>query len=203
MFKRILFLLSLVASAATAQHTVSGLVTDKDDDKLLLQNVTVYIPEFNRFDVSKEGGTYILRNVGIGTATIHFYLPGYLPQVFPVNTSDSATVVNVQLVKSVRQYHAASQVGSRINTLQPLPFSSMRYSNDDWQRSGAIHPMAAMASLSGVDRITLGNAIQRPVIRGSSGNSVLAYQFGLRMETSTWNPYQDLELNDLSSGGVE
>jgi iron complex outermembrane receptor protein len=203
MFKRLLFLLSLSVTAVSGQHTVSGLITDKHDDKLLLQHVSVSIPEFNRFDFSKEGGTYILRNVGVGIATLHFYLPGYAPLSIAINTADSATVVNIQLEKSALQFSAPSLTAARLNTLQPLPFSSLQVASDEWRRNGAVHPMAALSVLPGVDRITLGNAIQRPVIRGSSGNSVLAYQYGLRMETSSWNPYQDLELNDLSAGTSE
>lgn len=203
MFKRLFVLFSLFATAVTAQHTVSGLITDQDDDKLLLQYVSVSMPEFNRFDLSKEGGTYILRNVGVGIATLHFYLPGYAPLSLTVNTADSATVVNVQLQKSALYYSAPAVVGARINSLKSLPFSSVQYAADDFRRIGTIHPMAGLAAKPGVDRITLGNGIQRPVIRGSSGNSVLAYQFGLRMETSSWNPYQDLELNDLSAGSAE
>ena len=61
----LLFCLFCISYGTKAQHTVSGNISDLKDKTKLLDNVAVFIPDFNRFDISKEGGTYILRTVGI------------------------------------------------------------------------------------------------------------------------------------------
>ena len=86
---------------SSAQHTVSGIISDKSDRTLLLPGVSVYIPEFNLFDISREGGTYILRNVGIGVVHIQYSLIGYKTIVKTINTRDSATVIPVELEPSL------------------------------------------------------------------------------------------------------
>ena len=77
----ILIILFTISNFANAQHTVSGIVSDKADVTLLHEGVTVYIPELNKSDISKEGGTYILTNVGIGTVHIRFSKEGYQTEV--------------------------------------------------------------------------------------------------------------------------
>ena len=51
----ILIILFTISNFANAQHTVSGIVSDKADVTLLHEGVTVYIPELNKSDISKEG----------------------------------------------------------------------------------------------------------------------------------------------------
>ena len=83
-----------IALFANAQHTVSGIVTDKYDVTLLLEGVNVFIPELNKSDVTKEGGTYIVRNVGIGVVHLQFSKSGYKTEVRTISTKDSAVAVS-------------------------------------------------------------------------------------------------------------
>ncbi|HNQ00461.1 MAG TPA: carboxypeptidase-like regulatory domain-containing protein, partial [Bacteroidia bacterium] len=99
----LLFSLLFYSLGTMAQHTVSGNISDSKDKTKLLDNVAVYIPEFNSFDISKEGGTYILRNVGVGVVNIQFTRLGYKTVVKTINTKDSATVVNVEMEPSAME----------------------------------------------------------------------------------------------------
>lgn len=196
----VLLLLSLSVSA---QHTVSGIVSDIADDAVLLDNVSVFIPEFNRFDLTKEGGTYILRNVGIGVVTIQFTRIGYKPVVRSIDTKDSALVINIKMERAVKELNAVSITADRVRSTVSLPWSTAAFTPEELSRPGSVHAMGVLASQPGIDRITLGNGIQRAVVRGLSGSDVVAYQFGSRVDNQSWDEYQDLELNDAGNDAVE
>jgi iron complex outermembrane receptor protein len=195
------FLLSLLS--VTAQHTVSGIVSDKKDNTKLLSEVSVYMPEFNRQDFSKEGGTYILRNVGIGKVTIQFTKVGYRPLVKVIDTKDSATVLNVELEPSAEELQEVSVTADRISSSTALPFATTIVSGSELRKTGVLHPLAALSFNPGIDRITQGNGIQRPVIRGLSGTNIINYQYGVRLENQAWDELQDLEVNDAGTDYVE
>src|SRR5436190_4054419 len=101
--KRILptIILLLSVNIIFAQHTISGLITDRKDNSLLLDEVKVFVPEFERAAESREGGTYILRNIGIGVVHVQFTKPGYRSVMRTVDTKDSATVMNVEMEKDL------------------------------------------------------------------------------------------------------
>ncbi len=204
MIKRILIACFLCwSSTSHAQHTVSGIISEKDDPSKLISDVSVYLPDFERFDLSKEGGTYILKNVGVGTVVIQFTKAGYLPESFVVSTKDSAYVLNVELTPSTQLLQEPSLVSERLSRVEGIPFSVAKYSNPVIRRSGAILPMAALTTRPGIDRITAGNGVQRAVIRGASGSRVTNYQYGVRIEGQTWDPYQDMDVNDLNLSRAE
>lgn len=196
-------MLLLSGLAANGQHTLSGIVTDKSDPAKLIDGVSVYIPEFDRFDVSKEGGTYILHNIGTGTVTVEFVRTGYKPVIRTVSTTDSATVLHVEMEQSSLSWQDVSLLSSRLRLSAHSPFASSVIQADALRRHGALHPMAGLSYEPGIDRSTAGNSIQRPVIRGISGSRIVSHQFGVRMENQAWDAYQDMELHDAGTEFAE
>lgn len=200
-----LFMAGFLLSAAFsyAQHTVSGIVSRKDDPTQLISDVQVYLLVPDRFDITKEGGTYILRDIPVGTYIIQFSKPGYRTVCELVNTEDSAKVINMELEPSSWNPREASLLSAAYMSDKEFPLASVQASDFMLNRYGVAHPMAALALLPGVDRITGGQGIQRPVIRGASGNQVLNYQFGARQLSATWDDRQDLEINTLGLDRAE
>lgn len=66
----------LFSVTGQAQYTLSGIVSDKSDKTKLIEGATLFIPEFNRIDLSKEGGTYIFRNLHQGESMSRSPAPG-------------------------------------------------------------------------------------------------------------------------------
>lgn len=191
---------SLLSATSFGQHTVSGVLSDKSDKTKLLDNVAVYIPEFNRFDLSKEGGTYILRNVGIGLVNIQFTRVGYKTVVKTISTKDSATVLNVEMEPSAIELEEVAITSNSTKLPENIPYPVTTLSADELRREGQMNLLQALSYEQGIDKISLGNGITKPVIRGLSFNRILLHQFGTRIDNQPWDDRHDMGVNE---NGVE
>src|SRR6185369_584550 len=104
MKKLILFILLFsIASGIQAQHTISGIISDKNDPQKKIEGVSVFIPEFQKYEVSKEGGTYMFRDIGSGTINIQFSGVGYKSVIKTINMKDAETVLHVEMEASTME----------------------------------------------------------------------------------------------------
>jgi iron complex outermembrane receptor protein len=193
----------LLASPAFGQISLSGIVSDKSDKSKLIEGAILFIPEFNRIDVTKEGGTYIFRNLHEGRINLQVTKPGYRSRLLQVSLRDSATVVSIELETSLVDLQEVTVTGNRERLPDQVSFALTTLNKDELVRQGAVHVLSALSYLPGVDKITLGNGIQKPVIRGLSFNRLLVYQFGTRIENQPWDDRHDMGVNDNGVDRVE
>ncbi|MFZ7116213.1 MAG: TonB-dependent receptor [Bacteroidota bacterium] len=191
----VLIILFALSAQLQAQHTVSGIVSDKADVTLLHEGVTIYIPELNKSDVSKEGGTYILTNVGIGTVHIRFSKEGYQTEVRTISTSDSAVVVNVELVKSILSPDITSQTSYHgqlpENTILPVNV----YSSKELTKHGSIDILSSLAYNPESEVISDGPGNTHVSIHGSGINRVAYFEEGTKLENNFWDNYYSPGIN--------
>src|SRR6188768_1233032 len=116
-----ILLLSLTAIAASARHSVSGIVTGYRDSAVA--GVSVYIPEFERTDETKAGGTYIIRDIGKGQVHIQFSKLGYKTIVQLINTDDSALVLNVKMEPVMTSPEELTVISGNASLPANVPFA--------------------------------------------------------------------------------
>lgn len=191
----IIILVNLVCSLANAQHTVSGIISDKEDITLLHEGVTVFIPELNKSDISKEGGTFILTNVGVGTVHIRFSKEGYQTEIRTVSTFDSAVVVNVELVRSVLSPEVTTQTGFHsklpMNTILPVNVYSVKELN----KQSSVDLLSSLAYNPETEVVTDGNANTHLSIHGSGVNRISYSIEGNILENNFWDDYYSPGIN--------
>ena len=71
------------------------------------------------------------------------------------------------------------------------------------QQKGAATLMEGLASIPGVAQVSTGTSIGKPVIRGLSGNRVLVYTQGVRLENQQFGEEHGLGLSDSGIESVE
>lgn len=71
------------------------------------------------------------------------------------------------------------------------------------QQKGAISLSEGLSKIPGVSVISTGNSIGKPVIRGLSGNRVLVYSQGVRLENQQFGEEHGLGLNDSGVDSFE
>lgn len=184
-----------------AQHTVSGLISEKEDPGKLLSDVKVIIPEFNRGCLSREGGTYIIRNVGIGIVHLQFSKYGYKTVVKTINTIDSATVINIEMQPGY-SFENLTAFSSDSKSPDEIPFSIDVYSASELKRAGTSSLLKSLAYKPGVDLFSMGN-LQKPVIRGLSLNNLLMVQSGSRINNFSWNELEDYGVTEEGVDRIE
>ena len=201
MKKYLLFLFTVLANTnLIAQHTVSGILSDKKDNSLLLEGVSVAMPECFRTDITKEGGTYLITNVGIGVVAIQFSKDGYQSVLQFVDTKDSAVVLHVELEKIASGRQENTITKENLSLPESHSYSNTVYSLKTLRRINRINNFAALSYTPGFDIIAGSTNIFDPSIRGISSSQIAIYSNGTTQLQSNWNtPF----LSTITSSGIE
>lgn len=196
------FLLGLNVLAGNAQTSISGIVSDEKDKTTLLAGVEIFIPELNRTDFSREGGTYIFRNVAKGVYSLHFYKVGYRIAIQTISALDSGNVLHVELIPfgGTMMPGSIAFSGTAFTELpQQITVSSRSTLND---KPGQ-HLIEQLAISPGLDMQSNGLALMNPGVRGLSGSRIQIRQFGIPLNNFSWNPEQDAGIISAGMGAVE
>lgn len=200
--KNLIFALVVSCTALMqAQNTVSGIITDANNKAL--SGVSIYIQELQKGTISKADGTYIVTNLPSGTISISYSLVGYGTQYKTITSIQKQTVTNVQLVPSIFEMDEVI-VSTAFNKLQSQNVMKVAHETmKNLARKGTSTLIEGLATIPGVSQVATGNSIGKPVIRGLSGNRVLVYSQGVRIENQQFGDEHGLGLNEAGVESVE
>jgi iron complex outermembrane recepter protein len=201
-FFRFSFLLTLLNSiVAQAQNTVSGRITDTNNKAL--SGVSIYIQDLQKGAISKADGTYSLTNLPNGNSTISYTLVGYRTEHKTSIRIQKQTVINVQLATAVFEMDEVI-VSTAFNKLQSQNVMKVEHETiKNLTRKGTATLIEGLATIPGIAQVSTGTSIGKPVIRGLSGNRVLVYSQGVRIENQQFGDEHGLGLNDAGIESVE
>ena len=200
--KNLIFALVVSCTALMqAQNTVSGRITDTNNKAL--SGVSIYIQDLQKGTLSNEDGTYNLTNLPKGTVVISYALVGYGTQLKTVTTNQKQTNVSIQLAPSIFQMDEVI-VSTAFNKLQSQNVMKVAHETmKNLSRKGTSTLIEGLATIPGVSQVSTGASIGKPVIRGLSGNRVLVYSQGVRVENQQFGDEHGLGLNDAGVESVE
>ncbi|HEX8270936.1 MAG TPA: TonB-dependent receptor [Flavobacterium sp.] len=184
-----------------AQNKISGVVTDVN--KAPLVGVSIYMPDLQKGTVTKSDGSYNIANLPSGNIRVLFSYVGYNSQNVALAILQNDTKFDVVLEESVHQMDEVI-VSTAFNRLQSQNVMKVEHATmESLQRSGAATLSEGLATIPGVSQISTGTSIGKPVIRGLSGNRVLVYSQGVRIENQQFGDEHGLGLNDSGIESVE
>ncbi len=200
--KKIIFALVLgLSTLMQAQNTVSGTVTDPNNKAL--QGVSIYIQELQKGTLSDANGNYSLTNLPNGNVSISFALMGYGTQNKTIVNAQRQNRLNVQLEPTIFQMDEVV-VATAFNKLQSQNVMKVEHETiKNLTRKGTATLIEGLATIPGVAQVSTGTSIGKPVIRGLSGNRVLVYSQGVRVENQQFGDEHGLGLNDSGIESVE
>ena len=95
-------------------------------------------------------------------------------------------------------------VSTAFNKIQSQNVMKVEHSSiKELQKKGTATLIEGLATIPGVSQVSTGTSIGKPVIRGLSGNRVLVYSQGVRMENQQFGEEHGLGLNDAGIESVE
>lgn len=193
--------LALVFFNTYAQNTISGVITDNDTQSPL-PYVNIYIPELESGTTTNKNGEFTLNNIPNGKYKILYSYIGYETQ------SDNLTipfdkVLEIKLIPSAIEMDALI-LSTPFHKLQRENVMKVEYEKvSDLQASGAVTLTEGIDNIAGVESISTGIGIGKPVIRGLSSNRVLVYTQGVRLENQQFGAEHGLGLNGSGIESVE
>lgn len=194
-------LLLLAISNLYSQNKIEGVVNEaKTNSKLAYVNV--YIPHLEKGTSTNNNGNFILNNVPSGTYNILFSSIGYETKSMQI-TIPIANSIEVQLMPSAIEMESVI-VSTPFHKLQRDNVMKVEHKNiSDLKTKGAITLADGITNIAGVESVTTGLGIGKPVIRGLSSNRVLVYTQGVRLENQQYGSEHGLGVNDAGIESVE
>jgi iron complex outermembrane receptor protein len=184
-----------------AQNMVSGIITDSNNKAL--QGVSIYIQELQKGTLSDANGNYSLTNLPNGTISISFALMGYGTQNKTIYKVQKQNHLDIQLEPTIFEMDEVV-VSTAFNKLQSQNVMKVAHETiKNLTRKGTSTLIEGLATIPGVSQVSTGTSIGKPVIRGLSGNRVLVYSQGVRVENQQFGDEHGLGLNDAGVESVE
>lgn len=183
---------------AQGQNKISGTVTDAEN--LPKPNVSVYAPEIHKNTITNANGYFEINSVPTGTLKISFSYLGFISQNKSLIITDNETTLNVMLEETHFEMDEVI-VSTGFSKLQSQNVMKVeRETVASLKQKGTTTLVEGLATIPGVSQVSTGTSIGKPVIRGLTGNRVLVYSQGVRIENQQFGDEHGLGLN---SSGVE
>ncbi len=193
-------LFSLGLNAADDQ-TINGRVVDKSTNQPI-PGVSVYLPELNRGVVTDLDGNFHVGALPESSITIQFSFIGYSTKIQKVKAGSNSKLI-IELEESTTNIDEVVISGAYIMSKESSPISIEKVSKDAILRMPSPSLMTALTKTPGVNEISLGPGISKPVIRGLSFSRVLSVYQGARFENQQWGADHGLGLSETGIGNIE
>lgn len=186
---------------ASAQNKVIGTISDNQNKPI--SNINISIPEIHKETSSDENGKYELNNLPSGTFSVVFSSVGFETQSKKITINQKEITLDIVLQETVHQMDEVI-ISTAFNKLQSQNVMKVEHQSvKTLQQKGTSTLIEGLATIPGVSQISTGTSIGKPVIRGLSGNRVLVYSQGVRMENQQFGEEHGLGLNDAGVESVE
>ena len=197
MKKTIQFIIIFTSILSFSQNKLNGKITTEND--IPLQNAVVHITENNSFTETNELGVYTFENVPKGEITLIVHLVGYEQKTKKIN-SISTPELNFTLQEK-EQHLDEVIVSTAFNKIQSQNVMKVEHQSvKEMRKNGNVTLMDGLTETPGVNQISTGTSIGKPVIRGLSASRVLVYAQGIRLENQQFGEEHGL---GLSTSGIE
>jgi len=180
-----LLALALLLVEPTSGDTLSGRVTDSDGAPV--PSAAVLISELHRVATSGADGTFQLADVRPGQYTVIVRHVGFAPFAREVSVH-GPTSLSVTLRRTPVWIEPVSITATRApSAVFGSPLSAAALSEDPLRRNQSVSLAHSLARLPGVNALTTGAQIGKPMIRGLAGGRVLVLANGNRLEDYSWS----------------
>ena len=174
-----------VLASLLAGDTLSGRVTDPDGRAVA--GAAVVVVELHRVALTGSDGRFHFSDIPAGIHTVTVRSLGFAPLARRVTVSGSTTL-DLTLERTSVWVEPVTVTATRAPLdvfSSPLPTEAL--SEDRLRRAQSVSLAHALAELPGINALSTGQQIGKPVIRGLAGPRVLVLEDGSRLEDYSWS----------------
>lgn len=205
--KKIQFILLLVVitNFSVAQNkkpttpiTLSGKITDAKNGSILT-GATIYIHDIKLGAISNSNGNYTLNNINIGNYIVEVSMLGYATIIEKIIINNN-TIKNFTLIAAIANHDAVIVTGTTSatnlkQTAQPINIVK----KTDLLQTTATNIIDALSKrVPGLNNLSTGPAISKPIIRGLGYNRIVVLNDGIKQEGQQWGDEHGIEIDDNS-----
>ena len=192
--------LSILCTNLYAQNTVKGKVLDKATNTAI-PYATIYLPELETGTTTDDNGEFSLELTN-GVFKIIVSYVGFQMQSLNISIPIEESLI-ILLSESVMEMDEVI-ISTPFHKLQSENVMKVEQKKiKELKASGAVTLAEGITSIAGVESVSTGISIGKPVIRGLSSNRVLVYTQGIRLENQQYGAEHGLGINDAGIESVE
>lgn len=205
MKRNILYVLVVLLGATqilVGQNSIIGNIKDAQTKENLV-GVSLYISELKTGTTTNQEGNYQLKQIKNGIFLVEVSFIGYKKRVQRIHLTKD-TVVDFLLYPSVSELQEV--VVTAVTRSTELKWSPVIIKPVDMgllNQNSSTNLVDALKNIPGVNQITTGAGISKPVIRGLGYNRVITLYQGIRQEGQQWGDEHGVEVDEYSIDRVE
>ncbi len=180
MNKKILLLIILISQITLNlfSQNIRGRITDAKSGEAM-PGVIIEIPELEKGTVTNDSGFFKINKIPTGTFKMEIRFLGYKTEIVNVNKKNK-NIVNVKLQRADIETQAVVISGGNFS---PAHTNAVKVQSISLINKPPSESIAGfLTSVPGVDMISKGNGVTKPVIRGLTGTNILVLKDGFRLE---------------------
>ncbi|MDC6351619.1 TonB-dependent receptor [Zeaxanthinibacter sp. PT1] len=192
----------LWGSITVAQYQITGKVTAKNDGTTLEQ-VSVYFPQLEKGTVTNENGEFTIENLPAGSYKLIASYIGFKTYSATVDIPGRQEALEIALLPSAIEMEEVI-VSTPFHKLQRENVMKVEQAGlAELRTKGSMNLSDGITNIPGVESVSTGIGIGKPVIRGLSANRVLVYTQGIRLENQQFGDEHGLGVDDAGIESVE
>jgi iron complex outermembrane receptor protein len=192
----------LLTLNAKAQHKISGNITDEKTNEPLA-GVSVHISDLRKGSSTDKTGFYQIENIKKGNYLVEVSIVGYKTITKNIVISKD-TMINFVMNDAVAELNEVVITGvTRSTELKQSPVIIKPIDANTLNQNSSTNLIDALKNVPGVNQITTGGAISKPVIRGLGYNRVISLYNGIRQEGQQWGDEHGIEIDEYSIDRIE
>ncbi len=194
-------LLFLIINTLYSQNSIKGTVLDANT-KEGLAFVNIYFTDIEKGTSTNEKGIFTIENLPSGSHTMLVSFIGYetkslkisIPNTSNITIDLSPTAIEMEAVIISTPFHKLQS--ENVMKVEKQSIKTLK-------ANGAVNLADGITNIAGVESVTTGLSIGKPVIRGLSSNRVLVYAQGVRLENQQFGDEHGLGISDSGIESVE
>jgi iron complex outermembrane receptor protein len=202
----LLFICSLYTFISFSQdikkNQLSGKVTDAKTGEPLA-GASIVLADSKNGTFSDSAGNYVLENIPLGHTIIEITFSGYktLVEHIDLHGNDVHDFVLSSTYVMNEGITVTAVAGASSMRKMPIPIS--RVSKTELLTAASTNIIDALTRQPGINQLSTGPAISKPVIRGLGYNRLVVVNDGIRQEGQQWGDEHGIEIDENSVSRVE
>lgn len=194
-----IFILGFVS--AVSGQSINGIVREEGSARPLAY-VSVFLPELKTGSATDSTGHFLIKGIPTGTFLMEVSLVGYATKVMRINSGENDIMVELALsVTEMQEIVVTGAVSYTERARNPIPVIPMK--RDIMLQNLSTNLIDALTKQPGINQISTGPAIGKPVIRGLGYNRVVVLRNGMRQEGQQWGDEHGIEIDEYEVDRVE
>jgi iron complex outermembrane recepter protein len=195
----ILFL--LISKIDIAQNFLKGSVTDQNHNPLPGANIFIY--DLNKGTVAGTDGSYTIENIPDGKFRIQYSFIGYSSEVKTIIFTGEQVTIDMAMHETSIETKEVVISGGYNATQHENAVNIERLKLNTSTNKLTPNTAEILARVPGVNMISKGPGVAKPVIRGLSMDNVLVLNNGIRNENYQYSDHHPLGLDEYGVEDVE